>query len=98
MIKIKIKQSVINTFERVGIDYKKYSLTTDNDGNKITVNNRFGGGSCETSPLIARLIEWVYQTSNDYEVGNQKVNVSDFDRIRYFILDQDNNAYMTCID
>ena len=90
MIKIKIKQSVINTFERVGIDYKKYSLTTDNDGNKITVNNRFGGGSCETSPLIARLIEWVYQTSNDYEVGNQKVNVSDFDRIRYFILDQDN--------
>jgi len=98
VIKIKIKQSVINTFERVGIDYKKYSLTTDNDGNKITVNNRFGGGSCETSPLIARLIEWVYQTSNDYEVGNQKVNVSDFDRIRYFILDQDNNAYMTCID
>ena len=89
-----IKQSVINTFNRVGIDYKALQDKTD----KITVENRFGGGSCETSPLIAYLIAWVYKISNAYEAGDQSVNVSDFDRIRYFILDVDANAYNTCID
>jgi hypothetical protein len=47
---------------------------------------------------VARAIGWVYSTSNDYENGINKVNVSDFDRVRYFVLEQDNNAYMTCLD
>ena len=64
----------------------------------ITVNNRFGFGSCNTTPLIAYLIHWVYDTSIDYEVGINKVRVSDFDRVRYFILAEDVTAYMTCID
>ncbi len=89
-----IKQSVINTLERVGIDYKALQDQTG----KVTVENRFGGGSCETTPLIAYLIKWVYQTSNDYEAGNNKIKVSDFDRVRYFILEQDKDAYYTCID
>lgn len=90
-----IKQSVINTFNRVGIDYKAYEGKTDKN---IEVYNRFSSGSCFTTPLIAHLIAWVYKTSNDYEAGTSKVNLSDFDRVRYFILEQDNNAYMTCID
>ena len=91
-----IKQSVINTFERVGIYPDVQSLLTRDE--KVTVFNRFGFGSCVTTPLIAFLIEWVYSTSNAYEQGINTVNVSDFDRIRYFILGADNDAYMTCID
>lgn len=89
-----IKQSVINTFERVGIDYKSLVDKTE----KVIVRNRFSGESCETSPLVAFLVDWVYRTSNDYEVGIHKVNVSDFDRVRYFILEVDSDVYSTCID
>ena len=89
-----IKQSVLNTFHRVGIDYNSFL----NKNEKVTVANRFGVGSCETIPLIAELIRWVYATSNDYEEGKQSVNVSDFDRVRYFILEVDPKAYSTCID
>jgi hypothetical protein len=90
-----IKQFVINTFSRVGISYLQFDETHDE---RVIVNNRFGGGSCETTPFIKYLINWVYSTSNDYEVGIRKVNVSDFDIIRYFILEQDSKAYYTCID
>ncbi len=89
-----MKQSVINTLERVGIDYKPLLTRTD----KVTVENRFGGGSCETSPLIARLIAWVYATNNAYETGDETVKIADFDRIRYFVLAEDQNAYNTCLD
>jgi len=91
---MKIKQSVINTFDRVGINPNDY----DNTSKTIEVFNRFGGGSCTTTALIAHLIEWVYNTSNSYERGSTRPAVADFDRIRYFILDQDSNAYSTCID
>ena len=89
-----IKQSVINTFNRMGIDYK--ALLKEN-GYAI-VYNRFGAGSCETTPLIGALITWVYDTSKDYERGIFNVRIDDFDRVRYFILEQDKNAYYTCID
>jgi hypothetical protein len=89
-----IKQSVINTFNRVGIDYQ----SLDNHKTTFRATNRFSGDSCGTTELIAHLIQWVYNTSNDYERGYQAVNVSDFDRVRYFILEQDSNAYTTCID
>lgn len=91
---MKIKQSVINTFNRVGINYEALMNRSD----KVMVSNRFGGGTCETTPLIARCIEWVYATSNAYEFGNYKVKISDFDRVRYFVLAEDSNAYMTCLD
>jgi hypothetical protein len=89
-----IRQSVINTFNRVGIDYKSLLTKTD----EVEVYNRFGFGSCSTTPLIAHLISWVYSTSNDYEAGIRKVNLSDFDRVRYFIAEVDSKAYSTCID
>ena len=89
-----IKQPVINTFNRVGIDHQLWSAIPG----RVKVENRFGGGGCETSPLIAYLIAWVYETSNAYERGENKVAIADFDRVRYFILAQDQNAYMTCID
>ena len=91
---MEIKQSVINTFNRVGIDYKSMVDLKD----EVEVSNRFSGETCKTTPLIAFLVNWVYQTNNDYEVGINKVNVSDFDRIRYFILEVDPNVYSTCID
>ena len=89
-----IKQSVLNTFHRVGIDYNSFL----NKNEKVTVSNRFSGETCEVIPLVAELIRWVYATSNDYEEGKQSVNVSDFDRVRYFILEVDPEAYSTCID
>ena len=69
----KIKQSVINTFNRCSIPYEE--LLEQHD--IIKVYNRFGGGSCETNNLIAFLIGWVYKTSNDYETGIQKVRLND---------------------
>jgi hypothetical protein len=90
-----IPTPVLNTFDRVGINYQYYQDRTD----KVTVYNRFGGGSCETSPLVAYLIDWVYRTNNDYDLGRpSKVKYGDFDRVRYFVLDQDSNAYYTCLD
>lgn len=89
-----IPQPVINTFKRVGIDY----LDLMNETEKVEVSNRFSGESVMVLPLIKRLIDWVYRTSNMYEMGNHDVNVSDFDRVRYFILKVDADAYMTCID
>lgn len=91
-----IKQSVINTFDRVGIYPDVQSLINKTD--KVTAYNRFGFGECQTTPLIKYLIEWVYQISNAYENGKHDVNVSDFDRVRYFVLEQDSNAYNTCLD
>ena len=89
------KQSVINTFERVGIDYKPL---IDLNFKTETIANRFTGETCEVTPLVFELIDWVYRTSNAYEAGNCKVNISDFDRVRYYILEQDKDAYNTCID
>lgn len=89
-----IKQSVINTFNRVGIPYEKF----DNTNRTVTVDNRFGGGTCQTTELVANLIAWVYRTSDAYEYGTSKVRISDFDRIRYFVLAEDREAYMTCLD
>lgn len=91
---MKIKQSVINTFNRVGIDYE----ALQQDITPVKAYNRFSGVPVETTPFIAYLIEWVYNTSNDYEAGKREVRLDDFDRIRYFILEADQEAYMTCID
>jgi hypothetical protein len=89
-----IKQSVLNTFKRVGINPDDY----DNVTKDVEVSNRFSGETVTTTELIAELVDWVYQTSNKYEIGGSTVNLSDFDRIRYFILDQDKEVYITCID
>jgi hypothetical protein len=91
---MKIKQSVINTFNRVGIEYQKFVDDTDT----IVRANRFTGETVNVSPLIAVCIDWVYRTSNMYEMGNNDISVSDFDRVRYFILDNDSKAYNVCID
>lgn len=95
---MKIKQSVLNTLNRVGISIPKDWEKQE----KVEVFNRFGGGSCETYPFIKELINWVYETSNAYEMGlgmnKEGVRLDDFDRIRYFILEVDQQAYMTCID
>lgn len=89
-----IKQSVKNTFDRVGIDYN----ALDNSRRDVATSNRFTGETVETTELIAHCIEWVYKINNQYEMGRMDINVSDFDRVRYFVLEQDHNAYMTCLD
>lgn len=92
-----IKQSVLNTFKRVGIEHEEL-VAWGEKGVKHTAANRFTGERVQTTPLVAKLIDWVYQTSNAYERGDFKVKVADFDRIRYFVLDQDREAYMACLD
>jgi hypothetical protein len=89
-----IKQSVINTFNRVNINHE---LMLQISGTR-TATNRFTGDSVETTPLIAACIRWVYKTSNAYEYGDFSVKTSDFDRIRYFVLEQDSKAYNVCLD
>ena len=92
---MKIKQPVINTFKRVGFPYETYEAF---ENTKTEVSNWLSGETVETTPLIRDLVEWVYRTQMDFERGVQKVNVSDFDRIRYFILEVDPKVYSTCID
>lgn len=89
-----IKQSVLNTFKRVGINHENF----DNTIKGVRVENRFGGNACDTTVLMAECISWVYDTSNRYERGDFAVRQDDFDRIRYFVLAQDAEAYMTCLD
>lgn len=88
-----IKQSVLNTFGRVGID-----PTIANDDKNVEVTNRFSGEVVKTTSLVKRCINWVYATNDAYEMGKQDVNLSDFDRIRYWILEVDHEAYSACID
>lgn len=90
-----IRQPVINTLNRIGIPWEKLSKIEG----KVSVSNRFSGESCETTPLIAFCIAEVYRISNEYEsIGGATVKLSDFDRLRHYILEVDSNAYMTCID
>lgn len=89
-----LTQPIINTFNRVGIPYENLIKNRD----YVFATNRFSGESVETSVLIAYLVDWVYQTSDDYEIGITKVKLSDFDRVRYFIAKVDPKAYSTCID
>ena len=88
-----IKQSVLNTFDRVGID-----PTLDNEVKSQQATNWITGASCEVTELILACIEFVYETSSKYERGNQDIKLGDFDRVRYFIAEADPNAYSTCID
>jgi len=94
---MKIKQSVINTFNRVGIDYESAEQMQETYGN-ISVRNRFTGVEVITSHLVKKCIEWVYRTNDAYDLGVRNVNISDFDRVRYFVLEADPNAYMEYLD
>lgn len=93
---MKIRQPVKNTFDRVGINYKLF-LNLE-DGKNYEAANWITGETVMTYPLVGECIKWVYRTQLDYERGNHKVNLSDFDRVRYWILEVDNEAYMKCID
>ncbi len=88
-----IKQSVLNIMARVNIDHE-----LDNTDKTYAVRNWLTGEPVVTTALVVRCIEWVYSMTQAMEAGYKPVTISDFDRIRYFILEQDPNAYMTCID
>jgi len=91
---MEIRQAVKNTLDRVGIDYASLEKETE----KVEVSNRFGGGSCETTPLVATCIAKIYAISDAYEFGDHSVSIADFDRLRYFVLEVDPNAYSVCVD
>lgn len=91
---MEIKQSVKNTMDRVGIDYASLEKLTD----KVEAYNRFSGEACVTTPLVAECIAKIYAINDAYEFGNNSVKVADFDRLRYFVLEADSNAYSTCVD
>jgi hypothetical protein len=88
-----IKQSVLNTFARVGIN-----PALDNKIKNVSVFNWITDEKAITTELLAYCISWVYITSANYERGIYDVRTDDFDRVRYFILEQDKNLYMSHID
>jgi hypothetical protein len=94
MKKKEIKQSVLNSFKRVGIDVKAF----DNTKRNVIVYNWLSAEPATTTELMRTLILWVYATQLRFERGDKKTRLDDFDRIRYFVLEQDENAYMTCLD
>ena len=91
---MEIKQSVKNTLGKVGIDYASLEKLTK----QVEVYNRFSGEVCVTTPLVAECIAKIYAINNAYELGDNSVKVADFDRLRYFVLEADSNAYSICID
>jgi len=93
-MKDEIKKSVKNSFDRVGIPYQ----TLDNEEKIFVSRNLLSGETCLTTDLIRYCILWVYTQQMRYDKGDRTTRVSDFDRIRYFVLDQDKTAYMTCLD
>lgn len=93
---MKLTQPIINTLERAGIDYKLNAKNEPTD--RVEVSNRFTGETATVHPLIAKIINWVYETNNAYERGDNTVKLSDFDRLRYFVLANDPTAYYLCLD
>jgi hypothetical protein len=91
-----IRQPVINTFDRVGIDYQSFEHPVHDT--KVEVANWISGETCMVHPLIRECIEWVYRTQLKFDRGTSDVKISDFDRVRHWILEVDSNAYSTCID
>lgn len=89
-----IRQPVINSFNRAKIPYQELLKQTEPQ----YISNRFTGEGKNTTALLAYLVNWIYQTNNDYEMGKMTVSLSDFDRIKYFILEQDSQLYSLCID
>ena len=89
-----LKKSLINTFKRVGIDYASYSDTPD----ETIAINRFTGEECPTSFIVKHCIEWVYTTNNRIDAGDTSISIADFDKVRYFVLERDKNAYAICLD
>ena len=89
-----IRQPVKNTMDRVGIDYATLEKLTE----KVEVANRFTGVTCITTPLVAECVSKIYAINNAYESGDNSVKISDFDRLRYFVLEADSDVYSTCID
>jgi hypothetical protein len=94
---MKMKNSIINTFNRIGLDYKSF-IGEPYDSMKVEARNWLTGVSCQVHPLIRECIEWVYRTQLAYEKGDMGCRQDDFDRVRYFILEVDSEAYNTCID
>ena len=90
-----IRKPVRNSFDRVGFDYKEFLNHTNN---VTSVQNWISGETCETHILLAACIRWVYDTALAFERGDYRVKISDFDRIKLFVLEEDSNAYMTCLD
>jgi hypothetical protein len=91
-----IRKAVINTFGRVGLN--NYQELLDRDNEKVVAENQFGYGTVETTPLVAECIKLVYRIGRDYNYGDYSVRVDDFDRLRYFVLEQDSKAYRVCLD
>jgi hypothetical protein len=89
-----IKQSVINTFDRIRAQY----LALDNTAKTETATNWLSGATCPVTPLVLYCIQWVYSETMKQEAGKSKTRLDDFDRVRYFILETDPNAYNVCID
>jgi hypothetical protein len=89
-----LTQPVKNTMDRIGIDY----ASLEKNPLPVPVTNRFTGETCVTSVLVAECVRKIYAISNAYENGDQTVNVSDFDRLRYFVLAADQTVYNTCVD
>ena len=80
----------------------------DFDARTVTCRNRFSGEPCETSPIVAKMVKFVFdvefafenapllkQISKNLTVGNA---IQKFDRARMLVLKMDSNAYMCLLD
>lgn len=93
---MKLTTPIINSLTRAGIDY---NLNAKNDqADKVEVSNRFTGETTTVHPLIAEVVKWIYKTNDAFDHGDQSVKISDFDRLRYFVLANDPTAYYLLLD
>ena len=78
------------------MSYLFYLSLGDDKVNEVA--NWITGETCMTTALVKACILWVYSETMKQEAGKSKTRLDDFDRVRYFILEADRNAYNICID
>jgi hypothetical protein len=71
--------------------------------NLVLVSNPTSEYTAALNPLVAALINWVYEVYSTYQFGTMKygrvkVAIGTFDRVRYLILALDKQAFSDFID
>lgn len=76
---------------------KKFNIT-DVDAPATTLrSNRFSGETVKLNEAAAKMYDLVIHMNNQYDSG-VKINVQDFDRLRYLFAKLWSESYMTLLD
>lgn len=98
----KLKQPQINLLTKLETDYALEA----SDLPEVSVRNPLSGYEQNTSPLMAVLIQWVYQTYSTYRFdgtmydrkSGKKVSIKTFDAVRMLVLNLSSKDFSNFLD